>query len=763
MAFDPEELVPTEASTTQQSFELLSKGFNPEALVPGAEQIATEVFKANFDPENFASTSLRISLSRGDNLKEKKLRLKKFHPEGDIKILGKSLVLELEEDAVFFRESPQSQWKLVEPTGFDFTDIAEAIAPSAESIVFETMAAFFSGGGTIPATVGRQVAGAFVGETIEQGVQFARGVQTQSAGEILLESTIEGGFSALGGFAVSPLVALGNIAKGRGALQIGEEGIDVLAAANRIDPSLANKLTPGLVTDNPALQLSERQSAALLPGLQRRYRDLVKTLDTAIKSNVSLPALGRLTTRISRSFKNLSETFINRIVKVSTPASKGGKALQQGIEEYDLAARKIVDDLYTSARLIEEPQFNLVRVRGIAKNLRAGSKGSIDKLTEVLLKQIDNIKAPIQLPDGGVVSIGDQLRNVRTGAFAAKNVKPGEVASQATGQATDLLRVINFTLDNPLNPNSAFKTAWKKASAAARTRFTTLERATVVKAVKSQNPAELLRQFAQPGKVDDLLTLRNTISPKRWKEFTDSFVADIFDDPAKASANIKLFDKETLDVLIPRAEQPFLKRIATELSRVADVGVEEILERQIRNKNFMGELIETATPRRVSTIMRAANETNDKALRDSIRAGIFDWTWDNIIKQGKKLEINQPLLRDRILQLKKSGMWDFLPATDRQLLADAEIVSRAFRRVIDAGTSIQAAEAVKGIGRLQVPAIRSFIQAGIISHLYLSSAGRKILIGSGIPNSRGAALRLIGGALAQVSRTEDITELREEQ
>ena len=96
-------------------------------------------------------------------------------------------------------------------------------------------------------------------------------------------------------------------------------------------------------------------------------------------------------------------------------------------------------------------------------------------------------------------------------------------------------------------------------------------------------------------------------------------------------------------------------------------------------------------------------------------------------------------------------------------MAWKEIVARSFRRVIDAGTSIQAAEAVKGVGRLEKTAIRSFVQAGIISHLYLSTAERRILIGSGLPNSRGAALRLLGGALTQVSRTEDLSELREEQ
>ncbi|KKK78323.1 hypothetical protein LCGC14_2844720, partial [marine sediment metagenome] len=399
----------------------------------------------------------------------------------------------------------------------------------------------------------------------------------------------------------------------RGALQIGEEGLETLKAAKRIDPSLADKLTPGLVTDNPALQLQERQSAALLPGLQRRYRELVKSLDRAIKGNIDQGAFSKITQRVSESFKNLSDTFIKRIGRKSVAASKGGKALQQGIEEYDLVARRIVDDLYTSARKIEEPQFAFDELARISANLRAGAKGTIDPQTESLLKQIDEIGGPIQLPDGGTVSVGDQLRNARTGAFSTKNIKPGEVASQATGQANDLFKAITSTLDNPANSNPAFKAAWKKAASTASKRFEILEKAAIIKTVKSQNPAELVGQFAKPGQVDNLLTIRNTIEPSRWKEFTDAFVADVFDDPAQAAARLKAFDTETLDALLPRSEQVFLKNIGKELSRIVDVGVEETVERQIRNKNFIGSLIEQANPRRTSTIMRAANETNNKA------------------------------------------------------------------------------------------------------------------------------------------------------
>ncbi len=722
------------------------------------QEYLVDVLQNNFDAENFADSGLRLRLANADNFSEKNLVIQNQFPEGEYRVVGKSIIDPNSPDnpVAIWRESPQSQWKQVEPPGFDLTDIGEAVAPSALSIASEIAAAIFTRGATVPTTIGKIAAGAAAGETIDQVQQTARGVQDQTLGEQAAEVGTEAGLSAVGGFVASPLVGAGNVLSGRGALQVGPQGLETIQAAGRIDPRLQQGLTPGLVTDNPALMLNERQSAALLPGLQRRYRELGEILNEAVAGRVNRGALANASKNVLNGVRNLGNAFIKNLGVRAKRASEGGRALQQGIEEYSKTSKQMVDRLYDAARQIEEPQFDFSTLRNTAADLRAGAKGTIDPTVERLIRETEGIRGPITLSDGSVLTVSDQLRNARTGAFAAKAIKPGEVADQSTGQANDLFKAINKVLDNPVSDNPAFVNAWRSAADAASDRFTTLGKGAIIKAGRSENPAELLA-FAKPGQVDNLLTLRNTVSNEKWKSFTNAFETQLIEDPRNLARNLDAFDQETLDVLIPRANQAQWKRVGKEMARIFDLDPEKIIETQIRNKNVVASLVEGANPQRTRTLLRAANQTNNRGFRDSMRSGIFDWTWDGIVTPGKRgLVVNDKLLERRLNSLQKSGLMQFLTPEDALLLRDVETMSRVFKRVIDAGTSIQAAEAAKGIGRLERGAIRSFIQAGIISRLYLSSTGRKILIGSGRPNSKGGLLRALTGALVQTSQPQPI-------
>ncbi len=732
-----------------------------EELLTGGAKAALKTLGANFDPKNTAGPGLRLYLSRGDNLEEKRLRIKKIFHDGEIKIMPESAVLGFDEDTLMWRESEQSQWKLIEPDGFDITDIGEAIAPSAEAIVAETAMAIMTSGGSIPATIGRQALGALTGEIVEQAGQSISGVQAQPPSGIFGEALTEGGFSAIGGFAVSPFVAAKNIATGRGALRVGEEGLSTIQAAKRIDPEIADMLTPALVTDNPAITLTERQSAALLPGLRRRYRLLAEKLNTAVAKRSDQSAILKTVSRVQSGMKRLSDEFIGTIGKKGTAMSKGGAALQKGVEEYSVASRNIVSGLYKAARSIEEPMFDFSPIFNTAGDLLKGAKGIVDPKIKAQIKALRAIQGPIQLSNGRPLSITDQIRNVRTQLYALQHVEPGARPDQLTGQATDLLKSVNRVLDSPTNANKVFREAWAKANKAASERFSTLEKAPIIAAAKSQNPADLVKTYAKPGQVDHLLSIRSTISPKRWNEFVDSFYTDLLSDPSLASKKFSKFDQETLDVLIPRSDQKMWRSVIQGLDRINSVGVDDIAERQITNKNFIDSLIRSADPRKAETLAAAAMKT--KGMKDSLRAGILEWAWDGVVTQGKNtLNVNREVLSGRIKELKRSGMWRHLSTSDRKIIADAEVVSRAFGMVADAGTSIQAAEAVSSLKKMQASALMTFVRSEIVAQFYLSSFGRRVLIGSGLPNSNGEIIRLMGGALTQISIPEDISKLENE-
>jgi hypothetical protein len=488
---------------------------------------------------------------------------------------------------------------------------------------------------------------------------------------------------------------------------------------------------------------------------------MLTALDVAVRSSAHGNASAAMRD-VTAALRDFSNYFLGQIQRRGIKTGEAGRALQDGVEVYSKQSKVVVDDLYETAGKIEDPLFDLGPVFLLAGDLRAGAKGRFSKAVGEAVTELRQIKGPKELPSGKVLSITDQLRNVRTQLWDLKQVSPGDLPTQATGQANDLYKAITNALDNPKNAEPNFVSAWKAASDAAKLRRTTLGQAAVIAVAKSETPFKLARSLVRPGEVDNLLALRSTVSAKYWDDFVDAAYGEILKDPSKAKSVLDSFDRETLDALMPRNEQELFRRVTGELDRIFSVGVDDIAKTQVKNTNFIDKLVRSVDPRGVYTVIRAANNTTNKNMRASLRSSIVEWAWDGVVEKTKSgLRANANLLKSRIKLLKSSGMWQILSSEERRIIGNAQVVSRAFQSVQDAGTSIQAAEAAKGIGRLKAGAIMSFVQAGIISKLYLSDMGRRMLIGGGLPNSNAAMLRVFGGALAQASGPEDITKLED--
>ena len=488
----------------------------------------------------------------------------------------------------------------------------------------------------------------------------------------------------------------------------------------------------------------------------------MSTLDVAVRSSAPGNAAEAMRGVVT-SLREFSAFFIGQVKRKGVSTGEAGKALQAGVESYGKQSKIVVDDLYTAAGKIEDPQFVLEPFHVLAGDLRAGAKGKFSRALNDPLRELAAIQGPKELPSGKVLSVTDQIRNVRTQLWDLKQVKPGDLPNQATGQANDLYKSLTGVLDNPKNADPNFLKAWGAASDASALRRKTLGQAAVMMVAKSETPFKLAQSLARPGEVDNLLAIRNTVSDKYWDDFVDAAYGEILKDPSKAKGVFDSFDPETLDALMPRAEQKLLKRVVGELDRIGSVGADEIAQIQVKNRNFVDKLITSTDPRDAYMIIRSMNNTNNKAARESFRAAIVEWAWDGVVEPVKGgLRANADLLGDRVKSLKRSGIWSVLSTEERRIIGNAKIVSRAFQGVSDAGVSIQAAEAAKGITRLKASAITTFVQYGLVSKLYLSDMGRRMLIGSGLPNSNAAMLRVLGGALAQTSQPEDISSLAEE-
>ena len=752
-----------------------------DALMSVNQRASADRFGSDFDSETFAGPWLRLSLARGDNLEEKRIRLRKEHAEGEIKIMEQSIVSGYDEDTLVWRESPQAQWKMIEPQGFQASDlgmdIAEAFAPSAESIAAEigvTAAVGIASGPaapvTVPTAIAYQAGAAMAGEAIEQGMQYLTGKQAQSLGEVGAEIGSEGMYSLIGGFAMSPFAATYNIARGAGALKVGDEGIAVIKAAKNLSKDkLGDKLTPGLVTDNPIIQLQEKQAGAVLPGFTRRYNELLNNLDDVVRS-ASPGNKAEAMNEVTESLKEFSDHFLGQVNLKGTSLGKAGKTLQEGVEQYSKASKKAVSALYDEARKIEDPIFDFDPFVSVSKDLKAGAKGKLDPALAGPIAEFNAIRGPKKLPSGKVLSVTDQIRNVRTELYDLKQVVPGEKGSQLhTGQANDLYKAVNEILQTPQNADPRFLKAWSAANDASRIRSDTIGQAAVMSIARSETPYKLAAAYARPGEVDNLLAIRKTVPPKHWAEFQDAAYGEILKDPSKARATFDAFDQETLDALMPRQTQKLFREVTGELERITSVGADSLKELQVTNRNFVDSLITGGNPRQSITIMRASRGPKNKGLRDSLRASIVDWAWDGVIEHtGRGVKANASVLKSRIEKLKRTNFWNMLSTKEKRLISDAHTVSKAFQRVQDAGTSIQGATVAKGIipailtADLKSNAFTSVFQFGLTSRLYLSDTGRRAMIGGGLQNSNGALLRAFGGALTQMSVPEDISSYAEE-
>jgi hypothetical protein len=782
MSFDPEKALQKRKEKRSVTEALGYAGsFDPkEALRKRGKQqpslaAAEDVLGGEFIRGKVASLGLRFDLARGDTLEEKNLRIQKIYPEGEVQVFGPSIVAGIEDEVLLYRESPREQWGVVDPPGFttskdgevsrfnlvnwDWADIAEAFAPSFEATIGEIGTLALTKGASVPAVLVKQMLGAMLGESVEQIAQSARGVQAQNIQEQLVETGTEGAFSLGGGILASPFSFANNALRGRGGLRVGEEGMETLQAAQRLSPDI--RMTPATVVDNPAIKLSERQAAALLPGLQRAYRSAIAELDRVVRASgdpkVAAEASGRLVSRL----KNWSNDLINKLGSKRISWRKSGQALQEGIEEYDQIARAINDRLYKEANDIAEPEFDWMGVYGLSNDIRAGKYGRINKNVDQAIKDINAITGPIELSDGEILTVTQQIRNVRTTlGIIAEN--KDLLTDQGQLQAIKLSRKITDMLESPLNPDPDFLKAWGAANAASRERIRTLKQAAIIGAANTETPAALAAGLAKPGKVDDLITVRNAVDPKYWNDFRQTFISDALNQDAPLTY-LQKFDDETFEVLIRPNERAPLKTVARELERIKNIGAEEMLERQVTNMNFVDELIRTGNARDVVTIMKSINNVNDKPARDSLRAAVVQWAWQDVVYASKNtLKVNEALLDSNIKQLQKIGLWGALSGSQRSVVSDARLIARAFNTMIDAGTSIQAASAVQGVKEFRPSAIKTFINNYILEQVYLSDSGRKILLGTGLPNSNGARLRILASALARVSTTEDLSLLANE-
>lgn len=731
----------------------------------------------------------------GDTFEEQQAAFKMLFPRGELMMVPAT-------ETVVFRESPGEEWQrfdtdfgaafagpglFVRELRGEMADLGGDLPEIAGEIA--SMVAFRRpGAGQFVGDIVRGVLGGVSGETLQQIAQSAFGTQRDSSEVIRQRITGASLESFFGGVLGAGIGGTFNVLRGRGIGGLTEEGSSAVRAAERLSEATGvdvPELLPSQVSEMPIIQRLGRQSQALVPTINRYLTNLEK------RTNEALRALGNIADSevfISRTTQSFNEA-VDGVLQVAAELVRGtserfsGRKVQLGIQAWWQVSGDDVTNLYNVARAIEDPGFDaspLIQTaelieQGIPARLNPELVGEtatavpqfrISELSGDLLAVIEDIKRldpslpPTTLPDGTVVDPVDQLRALRRRLDDLTLAGP-EGPREAQGIAGQLRDAVVGVLESPTNGNQEFLDAWAAANGAASKRFRTREQLAVIGAVNNAEPSSMARAFAQPGQLDNLVALRSAMPDQEWNQFRDLFKTQLLEDPAGMLAKLDSFDQPTLNLLLTETERAVFRETAEQLDVLYKTGLPEAIEQQTRLRPFANQLFGTGNSRQIENLKTFVfSEGEDTPLVRSFQAAIVDQIWfrATVVERGiERIDFNR--LTQVLDQLETNGALDILSAEQVSLLRDAQLIQDFARMGVDAGTSLQAAEAAAGARAFSLSALSTILENMTVGRFLTSEAGRRILTGRGLEAGDTRFFKLVGMVATNLS--QDAEDMRE--
>jgi len=478
--------------------ELVSREFSGNRVTP-----SSVVPQESLGTPGLTDTKTRFSVGEGRNYEEKYKAFTKAYPEGDLAITTLSNVNPINpqhrdigsEKVLLFRKTPREPYSKVDANSFEkfepLGDLVDFAAQDIGSIIGQIGAIIPVGKpiSLLPLLL-RSFTGAAGGDIAQQGLQQARGVNTESLGDVVGGGVMKGvgaaGGAALGTFGSKLL----NAVKGGGFMRLERGADEAIEAANRLG-------TPPLIAPqvalNPALKKAAAQASAVSGSIKQYVDDQGQAAlraSDALRSTFGPDDLAQKLTQFESSerAKILSLSGLSKRVETT----ESGRVLQQSVDKWNDLSKAKINELYAKARSVDQPFFDMRPVQSIAQKvedgvqtrgmdgglLKASKFPKESQLLDVIetIKQINPNVSELKLPDGRVVPAYDQLNAVRRQLYDLKTPPLGEKPRLEHVQAGKLYSAITDVIENPVNKNPQFVAAWKGANKAAAARFNTLDK-----------------------------------------------------------------------------------------------------------------------------------------------------------------------------------------------------------------------------------------------------------------------------------------------
>lgn len=700
----------------------------------------------------------RMGMARGGNLKEKYNSLTSRFPEAQLfQGAGGDLLFRTDRSKPWSRVDPDMTVK-VEP----IADIAEFIASEGPQIAGEVLATWNAKGLNLLPMIGLIAAGSTAGELADEGLQTLMGQQEQTFGDVMSEAGRNAAWAAGGAAVTEPIVRIANVGRGAGLTTASRTGIRALRA--EADLGMHGLLTAGQVSGNPIIKRMESMSAALIEAFPRRYEEQREALLAAVRGprDEAWKSLMEFPSQVSDAVLRQRNQLVNAMRSAPTTATDAGKAVQEGIEQFYRSSQAAVSNAYKVAEAIGEPQFMLDEALARVDAVAQGKFGSLDGEVGAMINTMKGIEGPRIADDGSVITVGQQLRNIRTDAFQRMTPEPGEPRTFVNKQAREIFESIDGVLNNPQSTSTEFREAWSGAQKAAKDRFATIEDMALIRASVSETNEDLARRLVHPGNRERLEFARSVLPSRTYTAVQEAFKNDLLANPKGLRATLDSYEKDggaTLAMLLSPPERRAFDALADQVVRLEDIGMQRALRRQEKVGAMISDVLDRTDTAAIAEIKSLIRKNGGKkgALGQTVRAAVLDLFASKVIGRREGVTYVVPnAVNDTIKQFQDMGLIGLLEQGDTRFMRNIDAIAPAFQSSVDMASGLQSAQVVSGLRGFAPSAARHLVEAFGAGRAFLSPRGRQILFGAGTRDKIDArGIRMVGAAIAQSARPED--------
>jgi len=731
----------------------------------------------------------RFRMARGHGYQEKANEFLSKYPDGQ---LGYRQFPGETEPKLAFKISDDDPWSKVDAPFLRKNDILGDIVDFAGSDLAEIIGEITAVGVTkgrvgLPSLLARIFGGNVAGSTVGELDQYYRGTQEEAVSEWAPRGVLKGAVATTAAGGVELIRRGYQIARGGGLFKTTPGGSEAIVAAQ----NLGVPVPPvHFLTDHPWLRKIGAQSAAVLPGID----EYVMTARQATKEVLNQLSSGKTPDTLARELTAIESTLRNGTIRVVEEnlglrplldVRAVGANLKTSIDEYDAIAKQNVQAKYTIAQRLDEPVFDLSRLRSasdVILNKELGAKRIIEKAVEpsdlILPPGVTQPRRVTEAVAGGrgvTTLVEPEVRAVYKEIAETVRLEPRTIIDDSTGEkiiitptdqlnlwaerlgpytwaqdgvtkrthslATKGYALLRDILDNPnnLETTPGFGAAWRTARDAAHKRFETLR--LVAAARTTDEPIQFLRNAYGAKSYEKLQHLKKAMPEGRWLELQNSYMLDLIE-----SNNINNLTKTLsgLDVgfrglMLGREGNKVLTELGQNIDKLNHLGVQKLLSNQVTYRSIIADLADSTSSADVKTVrdMIDAGGGFDSPLGKNIRAGIIEHIYESSLRdEGGTQLLSKTTLHSIIKRYRATGADKLLPKKDWATLLDLSVVESVYTAGSDAGTSLLGAEVASKMGHIATAITNPKVYADLVKakgwgRLLTSDSGRKFLVGDG--------------------------------